>query len=209
MCYSKQASIIAFTVNLLASYYLFHLASGQAKILALFFAYVGLMQLFDLIFWSNQNMSDPKQEYINRTLTKIAMLINHLQPIIFALLIVVFTGKLGALSKPIMFLYTAVALFYSANIFGKLLHTMPLQPGQPLYWQWNYESYSLPFYILFLVSFSVLSYEHFEHPLNWTLVFINSTSFMLSFIKFKEHYVGRFWCKIAAWIPLLLILLMR
>jgi hypothetical protein len=209
MCYSKKASEISFLVNVLASYYLYNLASVQAKILALFFAFVGLMQLLDLIFWSNQDMTNPKQESINKTFTKIAMVVNHLQPIVFALLIYVFTGKIGTLSKPILFLYTAVAFYYSANIYEKLSHTLPLQPGQPLYWQWNYQSHSFPFYMLFLLSFSVLSYEHFEHPLNWTLVFINLTSFMLSFVKFKDHYIGRFWCKIAAWIPMLLILFIK
>ena len=64
--------------------------SKTNKILAFFFGFVGFMQVFDWIFWKNQDMSDPKQEKTNYLFTKIAMIFNHLQPIVLGLLIFIF-----------------------------------------------------------------------------------------------------------------------
>ena len=60
------------------------------KILAIFFAFIGLMQLFDWIFWENQNISNQNEKLINFIFTKIAMFVNHLQPIVLAIVIYIY-----------------------------------------------------------------------------------------------------------------------
>ena len=88
MCYSKEASLNIFILNILTSYalYTYNSPSNVHKVLALFFGFVGFMQLFDWILWSNQDISDPHQASTNYKTTKIAMFFNHLQPTVFGYL---------------------------------------------------------------------------------------------------------------------------
>lgn len=211
MCYSEEQSRKTFIINLITSYILYNYKGTfpTYKILALFFSFVGIMQLFDIIFWTNQNIKDSKQGQTNYITTKLAMFINHLQPIVFAYLIYIFTGSLGKFSKIAMFIYTIIIILYTLNIYNKIDYTLVNDENNMskpiLKWDWNLQEYSLPVYIIFLISLSILAYENFEYPFNILLVFINLSTFMLSAYYYKGKLLGRFWCKFAAWIPLLFI----
>jgi hypothetical protein len=183
------------------------------------------MQLFDIVFWNNLNIKDSKQANINYITTKIAMFANHLQPIVLAYLIYIFKGSLGQLSKYILPIYIIVIILYTFNIFDKISYTQVnnlsvrnindlfspnsqddiIRPS--LKWDWNTQEYNGPVYLIFLLTLVILSYENFKHPFNIIMVFINLFTFILSAYFYKGQSIGRFWCKFAAWIPLLFILI--
>jgi hypothetical protein len=186
---------------------------------------VGIMQLFDIIFWNNLNIKDPEQANINYVTTKIALFANHLQPIVLAYLIYIFTGSLGQLSKIILPIYTVIIILYTFNTYNKIKYTEVtsvsirdtndlLFPNEEddiikpsLKWEWNMQAYNTPVYLTFLLTLVVLSYENFNYPFNIILTFINVFTFVLSAYYYKGQSLGRFWCKFAAWVPLLFILI--
>lgn len=215
MCYSKEVSQRSFIINVITCYILYNYNSNNTnKILALFFAFVGLMQLFDWIFWEHQNMFNQNEKNINFVFTKIAMIANHLQPIILALILYLFNGKLPILSIYIVILYTIVVVPYTKSLsidytLVKNIKTKNNKTKTSLYWQWNSAHNSYLVYAIFLITLSVLSFENFNYPMNIILVFINLFSFFLANFYYKSEYVGRFWCETASLIPLLFLILIK
>jgi hypothetical protein len=168
------------------------------------------MQLFDLIFWRNQNMQDPNESLINYTVTKIAMLANHLQPIVLALLIYIYTGSLGNLSQITLLVYTIVIIYYSIFIWNKITYTLEEKIKEndsrsSLRWEWNLQKNNVVVYFLFLITLSILAYENFDYPIDIILLCTNLITFLLSAYYFKSRFVGRFWCKLASFIPIMFI----
>ena len=210
MCYSKEASINIFLLNIITSYALFtyNSSSNVHKILALFFGFVGFMQLFDWILWSNQDINDPQQASLNYKTTKIAMFFNHLQPIVFGYLIYFYNRHLDDISKYILGLYVFVITLYTIDTYPKIDYTLKSDDEKPsLEWEWNDNRYSLIVYILFLVSLCILTYQNFEYPLNILLTFLSVFTFLLSKTYYKSKTIGRFWCKMTAFTPLLIMIM--
>lgn len=225
MCYSKEQSKQSFIINIITCYILYNYSNSSTyKILALFFGFVGIMQLLDIIFWTNQNINESEQARINYITTKIAMIINHLQPIILAYLIYKYKHSLGKYSQKIIVIYTIAIIIYSIDSYNKIKYTLQekvdvkninklLYPNSndnirsSLKWEWNLQNNNFLIYTIFLITLVILSYENFNYPFNIILAFINVFTFILSAHFYKGQSLGRFWCKIAAWIPLFFIIL--
>ena len=145
MCYDIQTSLIALVVNIVISIALFIVAknkenkerdanvSNQLKAVALFFLFVGFMQFWDILFWSYDATTK-----VNMYATKMAMIWNHLEPIVLALLIYLFIGKLTLPSMIMLVVYTVAIVAYSANGWSELRGTESTKDTcGSLYWQWN------------------------------------------------------------------------
>ena len=217
MCFSEKQSKIAFFTNIITCVILYFYPtkdptkSKTNKILALFFGFVGFMQVFDWIFWKNQDMSDPKQEKTNYLFTRIAMIFNHLQPIVLGLLVYIYLGKLGKISKKLLGLYIPLITIYSMQVFqsDKMEHTITKEiesKRKTLDWKWNSMKYSLLVYAVFLACLTVTGYENLQYPTNIIFSFISVFSFVFSLYAFKSQTTGRFWCKTSAFIPLIFLL---
>lgn len=213
MCYSSETSRNFFIINIICSYMLYKIpySSSDNKIIALYFIYVGLMQLYDWIFWNNTNNS-----LINKIFTKIAMITNNAQPIMFALLIVLYKNKMNSqssinkmpkLSTYAIAIYTLVFLFYTFYGFNKIDYTVSKpELNNSLFWQWNSLPYNQLFYLLYFICVLILCYENFLFPTNYVLILITLVSFLFTFVFFKQSTIGRFWCKFASLVPLLFLI---
>lgn len=211
MCYSEEQSKTTFILNIITCLVLYHYPSktNTNKILALFFAFVGFMQLFDWILWRHQDTSNPKSAKINEITTKIALFFNHLQPIILGFLIYYYTGTITQLSKKLLIGYTVVILIYTLSILDEIKYTqkeiLETNKKETLFWEWNSKKYFVLVYIIFLITLSVVLYENFNYPINVILTFLTNISFFLSLSYFKTQSVGRYWCKIAAFVPVVFL----
>lgn len=220
MCYSKEVSQRSFIITVITSYILYtYTKNVENKIIAIFFAFVGLMQLYDWIFWETQDIKDNSQANINFITTKLAMITNHLQPIILTILIYYFKGKIGKWSKYMLILYIILAITYSIKTFNKITYTLTEKINvkgvinkeervkTSLFWEWNYNEVdgSILVYMVFLLTLSMLSYENLSYPINIVLSFISVFTFGLSFYLFKGHALGRFWCNFASFVPLFIL----
>jgi len=218
MCFSYETSRNNFIINIITSYILYNYKNKPIyKILGLLFGYIGLMQLFDMIFWSTQNIKDQSQKNINYVTTKIAMFVNNLQPIVFAYLIYYFQGKLGLISLISLIFYILVISIYTYYAYYKINYTLVKnaeidwlnKEKRPiLKWEWiDQTPYSYFVYIIFLLTIIILSYENLKKPFNIIVASIFAITLLLSIHYFKHLYVGRFWCKIIAFLPLIFIII--
>lgn len=208
MCFTKNASIYSFVICQSVSIILFikglYFYKPELKVLALFFSFVGFMQLYDYLFWSY-----PVGTSMNYVVTKIAMLTNHLQPIVLALLIWLFMGKLGTSSKILTFIYIVCMILYSMTAWNQISYTGVTKFSKPsLYWEWNGLLGFSYFYPLFLVFLVWLQFDNFSSPLKYISVFVTLFIFFFSFFKYAIFSsTGRMWCYFASLVPIIYLLL--
>lgn len=205
MCNTLHGSINSSVLSLVSSFMLFKYSISRDKHiyqpLALFFAFVGLMQIYDAIFWLNQT-----HNFTNYAFTKIAMITNHLQPIVLAYLISIHFG-LNTLTQIILLIYILYGTLYSIVAFHQIKYTLVTSRSHPvLDWEWN----SLPqqnspvMYFLFLLSLTIISFN-LPNPFNYIMAAINLLTFVYSYKTQKTSTIGKHWCIIAAYIPILLL----
>ena len=199
MCYTKKMSKVSFLTGIFSSLLLYFNSNPDIKIVGGFFGFVSLMQLYDWIFWCTTEKNNT-----NYFVTKLAMVTNHLQPIVLLLLIMFFKNSVTPRSRYLTYVYGICALYYTIKIWNNVDYTLPGSTG--LVWKWNSENNATSIYFLFVLVLTALSFDNLTFPLNIEMVFINLFSIGLSLSSFKSEQVGRFWCKIAAWVPLLLLL---
>lgn len=200
MCYTASASAYSFIVGIaVSSYYLY--SNIDLKIIGGIFFLVSFMQLFDYVFWKTQDMTT-KSKDTNRLFTKLAAIVNNIQPLVFAYLIYKYKGAVNG--EKLIYLYGIVmVLFMMSN--WKLLNTTEVGPDGSLYWSWNHWKYAEHFYIFFLGMILYLGYYNLSAPYNTVLPFIILSLFIVSYFKYGVEVYGRFWCYFAPFIPLVFL----
>lgn len=206
MCYTSEVSMISFITSLFCCILLYiygqYISNNNFKIIALAALFIGLMQIYDYIFWNNQSKNN-----INKIFTKIALASNNLQPIILALLIIIYTNKIGNFSKVMTIVYTICAIIYSIYCWNKADYTLVNNVSSPgLFWIWNNLKYNTLFYTLFVITLILLFIENFSFPFNIILAIIYIITFIMSQYYNKQRATGRFWCYFSAFIPLLIVI---
>lgn len=207
MCVSLNASIHSSVISLVTCgilyFHNFHQDKKMHKIfqtLALFLLFVSVMQWYDIIFWLNQ-----KENITNYVFTKAAMITNHLQPLVFAALVSA-NFNLSIVTKFIVVFYAVCAIIYSVYVFHKIQYTLVTEKTYPvLEWKWTTFNNSLAFYTVFLLAICAVSLE-LPYPLNYVILVITLGSVLLAYHKSKKQTIGKRWCIIAAYVPLLLVI---
>ena len=215
MCYDIQTSLIALVVNIVISIALFIVAknkenkerdanvSNQLKAVALFFLFVGFMQFWDILFWSYDATTK-----VNMYATKMAMIWNHLEPVVLALLIYLFMGKLTMPSMIALAVYVVAIVAYSANGWSELRGTDASKDTcGSLYWQWNNMKGNTFVYGLLLICLLMLVQQQFTGWVKWLSMVIITSTFFFSLYKYSINAsVGRFWCYFAAFCPIFFLI---
>ena len=202
MCYTASASAYSFIVGITVSSYLYTQPSSDLKIIGGIFFLVSFMQLFDFVFWRTQPPWTDKNLETNRLFTKLAIIVNNIQPLVLAYLIYKYKGYLKG--EKLVYLYGIVmVLFMMSN--WKFVDTTTVGKDGSLYWSWNHWKYSEPFYILFLITLLYLSYYNLSGPYNNVLPFIILSSFIVTYFKYGVDIYGRFWCFFAPFIPIVFL----
>lgn len=210
MCYSERASINAAIIGFVSSFLLYKESDQKLfQQLALFFAFVTLMQIYDAIFWRSL-IDRGGENNVNFITTKIAMITNHLQPIVLGILINMII-PLNGLSKIMLYVYTIIITIYSITAFNKISYTKVSKKSSPsLDWEWNTldlkNSIINPgfVYALFLTTVCVICLQ-LPDPINYIMILINLSTFFFSKFTYKNTEIGRMWCHIAAYVPLLVL----
>jgi hypothetical protein len=208
MCYTASTSMYAFIINAVSSLVLYYYATHYntndngkqtLQISSLAFLYIGLMQLYDYIFWTNQRNA------VNAFTTKLAMLTNHMQPLVLYALVNYYIGSVSMLGKVFTGLYTLAAVIYSAALWPKLKYTeVTIKSSPSLNWAWTVQPFSSLVYLLYVLAISVLSITMFSSPYNW--LFTGSFIGLLFFSRLKYYVIqstGRFWCYFFSFMPLM------
>ena len=199
MCYSAEASLVTFAIGITFSGLLMR-RGGDDRIVGGFLAFVSLMQGLEYLLWENQLCTAA-----NATLSKTAMALNHLQPLVLG-------GLALAAGRPamrvtvglLMVAYGIAAFAYSARYLeNTVLHCTKKEEGDPhLLWQWNDIPGGKAFYALFLAMLVVVPALSFHsRTYGLTVGGLAAGLFAISGILYKRQYIGAMWCLYAALAP--------
>ena len=196
MCYTASASAYSFIVGIVASSYLYSRPNIDLKIIGGIFFLVSFMQLFDYVFWTT------KSKDTNRLFTKLAVIVNNIQPLVFAYLIYKYKGSVKG--EKLVYLYGIVMVLYMMQNW-KLVSTTEVGPDGSLYWSWNHWEYSGHFYIFFLGMLLYLGYYNLSPPYNKVLPATILLVYLITYFKYGVEIYGRMWCYFAPFIPLVFL----
>ena len=196
MCFNAPVSLLAFIIGIIGSIRLFML---DYKPEAIFFAWVSLMQVIEFFLWKNQPCNKT-----NLAVTNIGMFINHMEPIVLWIAILIFSKKELPLPVNIMLMVFLLFTIYYTKIYltkNKLKCTSETPESSPhLHWKWNYgQNYKL-YYGFFLFCLILLSIYGLKQGI--VSAFIILLSYFISYVIYGDkHSVGAMWCFFAAFCP--------
>lgn len=195
MCYNKEVSILTYIVGLIGCINLYF--NLNLKIEAIFIGYVIQMQLIEYFIWDNISCNET-----NIITSKIGSIINHTEPIVLWVAILLLSTKvLPQWVNIYMVLFIIITIFYTLDVFPNECTKVTEKSSPHLYWKWNYnEIVGDIYYILFILTINILIINGLEHGYHSAI--ITTLSFIISYIIYnKNKSVGAMWCFIAAFIP--------
>jgi hypothetical protein len=214
MCYSAKDSIIGFVscvlgaILLLRIGYKHHL--NDYKLAGIFFLFISLMQLFDYLFWTNPEATDKNKLY-----TKLAVIANHLQPIVLIGLAYIFDSKLSQRSWMFISLYILFTIPYTLKSFKEAPYTLAVDcstdtcngHSKIVQWNWNHLDNANVVYGLFLACFVSIFYDAMQsNSMKWMMILLSVSSLAFTSFKYKlSRNEGRMWCYVAAFMPWVVI----
>ena len=204
MCFSANVSLGTFIAGIVFSILSFNVGTIEGKIIGTFFGFVIFMQLIEYLLWKHQECDD-----YNKKLTITGMVLNHLQPIVLFLMIILFNKNISPKNMKIMIsiiiIYTISITIYSLQ-FKKFCTLKGDNSNKHLVWKWNNMDKAKIVYLIFLVSMMTVTYLGMpSHKVEYSLVIL--LSFITSAIIYgKQEVAGALWCFIAAFAPLVYFL---
>ena len=202
MCFSKNASIVSFSIGMLGAFLCISLGTINDKILGYFLGYVALMQGIEYLLWSH-----PKCDDYNRIISIIGMLLNNMQPIVFGLIVLLFNPKIRniKLFYFIIVLYLCVGIPYSLSFINnkQAQCTIKNKVTTHLNWNWNIMNYYQLVYAVFIIAFCVISILGLSNSrYGYIFAFIILFSYASSAMIYSNN-VGALWCYYTAFAPIL------
>ena len=198
MCFSKEVSLGTFIAGTVGGFLCYLTGSPDYKILGIFFMFVSLMQGVEYLLWKH-----PICDSYNEKLSYIGMILNHLQPIVLALLIYLFNNDVNLNHLlPLVIVYSLVITHYSLKFKkGEEACTMKNKYSH-LNWKWNDLDNKTEVYILFLITLFLLGFFFPNKKIGVTFSIFAVLSFVISyFIYNHKGSVGSMWCFFTAFAP--------
>jgi hypothetical protein len=203
MCFSPLASISTLVIGLSGAYLCYSLDTPTDKLVGLFFGFVSLMQGIEYLLWENQKCNST-----NKMISLLGMILNHLQPVVLAILILVLNKDLDKNIKNKIISFTAVYIvvitFYSFQFFTNKECTIK-NVHSHLEWQWNGMEYRVFVYLLFLFTLIYLFLKGTPNKkYGKILAIFTFVSYWASFFIYKDQQViGSMWCLFASFAPVI------
>jgi len=200
MCFSADVSLGTFISGLIFSVLCFSLGTAEAKIIGIFFGFVIFMQLIEYLLWKHQEC-----DQYNKNLTIAGMILNHLQPVVLFLAVILFNKNIPSNNLKIMItviLIYAIAIIPYSLQFNKFCTQKGKESNNHLVWKWNNMDRAEVVYSIFLVSMMVITFFGMpSHKVIHTLITL--LTFVISAVIYgKQQVAGALWCYIAAFAPL-------
>ena len=204
MCFSPLASISTFLIGIIGAILTITLGTPTDKLVGLFFGFVSSMQGIEFALWQNQTCNN-----MNKIISVLGMVLNHLQPIVLSILILLLNHDLSTITKQIIILstiiyaivITAYSLQFSSDDDGCTIKN----EYKHLEWDWNEMKYKTLVYMLFLFMLVFLFYVGTpDKKSGIVLSAISLISYLISYFIYKDQKViGSLWCLFASFTPIL------
>ena len=200
MCFNKDVSILSYLIGFAGCILLYY---RDYKIEGLFYLFIIQMQLIEYLLWLNNSCN-----LINKTITKIGIVLNHIQPIILYFLIIYFNSNVDKYTKIIIHL---IIIIYIISTIAYLIYnyklldscTIGIENKKELFWEIQH-GHLFEYYHIFVFAIFFMVLLGFKKH-NYLNAYIILASIIISYIVYdKNKAVGTIWCLFAAYIPLLL-----
>lgn len=204
MCYSAEVSLLTFTIGFGFSILLTTRKNKFHKLLGYFLGFVSLMQFIEFLLWRHQIC-----DTYHKILSILGMILNHMQPVILAIVTgYIYDKNINVLSL-ITLIYLAVIIPYSAQYTSSLQCSKVIQgSGNPhLVWNWNNMSYSTLVYSVFLAAFVGIALFGMPISEGRSFAIIALLTYAGSSLIYERKVVGSLWCFWVAFIPAIIYLL--
>ena len=196
MCISKNVSIITLTIGIISSILLYYFGNKkynkENKIYSFFLFYVILMQLFDYIFWIDQD----NKKNLNSIFSYIAPIFNYSQPtILYILKLYVNNIEIKTYYDKFILLLNIFYVIISIFCYKNYINDKPVltvKKGPHLNWKWT-EHISVFYFLLFIINI------FYKSVINYSIMaaFIVFFGLYISF-KYTNIFIGEIWCLIAS-----------
>jgi len=202
MCFSARSSIISFTVGIVGALLCTTLGTVSDRIVGFFLGFVASMQGIEYLLWTHQECDD-----YNRLVSKIGMILNHLQPIVLGIVLLYLNSN--NMNNHFILLLMAAYLFVIVPYSQQFLDnpdiecTVKRDDNEHLRWRWNeMENYQFVyiFFLMTLVGLCLLGFPKFEYGMYGAIV--TMFSFLTSTI-FYSNAVGALWCYYTVYVPII------
>ena len=201
MCFNKDVSILSFLISILGGLTLIKMGDQRYKEtnkkIALFFIWVGFMQLVEFLIWIDLDCS----RGINRFAGIIGPILNYLQPVIFILLF--YNRNHSFIVYPLLIYLFIVIVYYIKYILKGNFCSGKNILGH-LKWSWS-DLGPLPLVyscITLLLGYYIYKVNNKYINLSYILGII---LFIISYLKFNKN-LGELWCFFVVGIPLFVLL---
>ena len=211
MCFSENASIISFSFGIIGSLLCVSLGTSTDKILGFFMFFVSLMQGVEYLLWRHQ-----KCDSYNKMISVLGMALNHLQPVVLGLLVIIFNPMLSHFKLhwiySFMAIYLLVIIPYSIQFLqdSVSLCTIKNKETSHLQWNWNYMKYHIFVYTVFIMTFCamfLLGLLKLQYGIYSSLTALVSYSTSVYF--YPQKYTGAMWCYYVVYLPILYYLMRK
>jgi hypothetical protein len=203
MCFSPLASISTFLIGIIGAILCLTLGTPTDNLVGLFFGFVSSMQGIEFALWNNLDCNE-----INKIISVLGMVLNHLQPIVLSILILLLNKNLSIITKKIIILstiiYAIVIAIYSYQFALEDECTIKNE-FKHLEWKWNGMKYRTVVYILFLFMLIMLFYIGTPDKKSGIILSgISLISYLISYFIYKDKkVVGSLWCLFASFTPII------
>jgi hypothetical protein len=203
MCFSKNVSLFTFISGVIGGILCYSTGVTDYKIIGLFFIFISLMQGIEYLLWINQECND-----YNKFLTKCAMILNHLQPIILFILLYIYSSKFDNKLFLVILVYLIIIIPYSLQL-NESSCTLKNKSNH-LNWEWNYMDYYYIVYTYFVICLMIFGF-FFENKVYGNLfILFTLLSYSASFFIYdKTKVVGSMWCFFSVFAPLLFYIFIK
>ena len=204
MCFSPLASLSTFLIGIIGAILTITLGTPTDKLVGLFFGFVSSMQGIEFALWKNQNCNT-----MNKIMSILGMVLNHIQPIVLSILILLLNNDLSTMTKQIIILSTII---YAIVITAYSLQFTEDDDGctlknehNHLEWDWNGMKNKTLVYMLFLCMLVFLFYVGTPDKKSGILLScLSLISYFISYFIYKDQkVVGALWCLFASFTPIL------
>jgi hypothetical protein len=213
MCFSEQASIVAFFSGIFGSALCLSLGKPTDYMVGWFFIFISLMQVIDYLLWRHQ-----KCDTYNRVVSITGMILNHLQPLVMGGLILFFNSTIKLWKRNyilgIMLFYTLITIPYSYEFLldPKVQCSIKNKVTKHMNWNWNSMVHGILFYTLFIATETfliILGMPNLDQAKYFAPV--SAASYILSWIFYKKDIrdVGPMWCYFSVFLPIIYYILRR
>ena len=208
MCYSKKLSLISFLFGIITSIGLISFGNKKSFYsnlsIGIFYIFVSFMQLVEYFIWSDILCING----LNNLGSLIGPLLNHLQPIVFFVLLYIFAKPNIIIPINIIILCNilyAIYIIYKYYYYIQDKNNLCVRVNNKGHLTWTWNKNIIIFYLLIKFITIINYYQNTNIFISFIICYL---FLLISIFKFQKN-IGEFWCLMVTGVPLIVLIIQK